>query len=149
MLKGTPKQLIPLLLDLNQEKQYEVKEVRNRRSLSANGYFWVLCNEIGNVLNKSKEEVHIELLKSYGQILLVPLLPNQDPKGFFEYFEYECEREINGVEAVYFKVFKRSSEMNSKEFSILLEGTVQEAKNLDIKTYDEIKIEKLISEWGK
>ena len=40
-MKGTPKQLITYLVTLDDEKLYEVKEYKGKRSLDANAYYWV------------------------------------------------------------------------------------------------------------
>lgn len=46
---------------------FEIKRFRRRRSLDANAYYWVLCTKLAGVLHTSNEEVHNEMLCSYGQ----------------------------------------------------------------------------------
>jgi len=53
---GTPKQLIPYLVTLDDEKVYEVKEHKNKRSLDANAYYWVLVNKIASELTQVIKE---------------------------------------------------------------------------------------------
>jgi hypothetical protein len=144
---GKPIDLLNYIYNLDKDKQYEIVEVKQKRSINSNDYFWTLCNKIGNVLKISKEDVHLTMLKDYGQILLIPLAPNQDPKGYFEYYEKFKETVIDGKEAIYYKVFKRSRDMDSKEMSILLDGVKHEADQLGIETKTPKELSILNSKW--
>lgn len=144
---GTKKEIIDFLLDKPNEKKYEIKEHKEKRSLQANAYCWKLCTEIANVLGTTKDEVYLEELKRYGQSMLIPTAKDSKPDGYFKYYEFEGKRLLNGRELNFYKVFKGSSEYDSKEMSILLDGIVQDAKELDIETLEDIKINKLIEEW--
>lgn len=44
-----------------------VKRHREKRSLDANAYCWLLINEIANVLRVDKDSVYLSMLKRYGQ----------------------------------------------------------------------------------
>ena len=146
---GTPKELIKRLLELDQDKKYEIKEYKEKRSLDANAYYWHLINEMSNILKLGKEELHRKMLKEYGQVMIVPLTLKQNPEGYFKYFEKYKKGKINNVEVILYKVYKPSSEMNSKEFSILLDGLVQECREMDIPTLEDLKIKKMIEEMEK
>lgn len=144
MLIGTIKQLIPKMLELNQEKKYVIKEHREKRGLDANSYYWSLTNQLSNLLHLGNEELHLRLLKDYSQVMLVPLLPEQNPQGYFKYYEKYKETEIEGKEAIYYKVWKPSSEMNSKEFWLLIKGLEQECQNVGIETLEEKKLREMM-----
>lgn len=120
----------------------KVSEYKEKRSKDANAYAWVLIGKIADELRTSKEEVYLTMLKRYGQSVLVPLLPNQNPTGYFKYCEYYGRRNVNGKEADYYIVYKGSSEFDTKEMSILIDGVVYEAKNLGIQTLtpEELKL---------
>lgn len=87
------------------------------------------------------------MLKDYGQSLLVPLTPGLNPNGYFKYCEFFEKGKLNGKECDWYKVYKGSSEYDTKEMSVLIDGIVYEAKQLDIATLEDYKIEKLIEEW--
>ena len=61
--------ILPLIFRLYKDTLYDVKIVKNRekRSNNANSYLWELCTQIGNVMNLSKNEVYLQMLKDYGQ----------------------------------------------------------------------------------
>lgn len=146
---GKIDKFLPLIFRLDKDTVYDVKidKHREKRSLNANAYLWKLVTEIGNVLNKSKEEVYLQMLIDYGQSEMVSILSEIDVKGYFKYYKLAGTSILNGKEFNHYKIYKGSSEYDTKEMSILLEGVVQEAKNLGIKTKDDIELERMIDKW--
>ena len=146
---GKIDKFLPLIFRLDKDTIYDVKidKHREKRSLNANAYLWKLVTEIGNVLNKSKEEVYLQMLIDYGQSEMVSILSEIDVKGYFKYYKLAGTSILNDKEFNHYKIYKGSSEYDTKEMSILLNGVVQEAKNLGIKTKDDIELERLIKEW--
>ena len=141
---GTPEKLSQYLWQLDKDKEYEIKEYKQKRSLNSNAYAWKLITELGNVLRKSKEEVYLQMLKDYGQSEIVSMLSSIDPDGYFKYYEKFGTGEVRGKQFTHYKIFKGSSEFNSKEMSIFIDGIVQEAKQVGIQTLDELEIQELI-----
>lgn len=146
---GKIEKFLPLIFRLDKDTVYDVKidKHREKRSLNANAYLWKLVTEIGNVLNKSKEEVYLQMLIDYGQSEMVSILSEIDVKGYFKYYKVAGTSILNDKEFNHYKIYKGSSEYDTKEMSILLNGVVQEAKNLGIKTKDDIELERLLEEW--
>ena len=140
---GNTKAIIEYLFNQKRDKLFEIKEHRAKRTLTQNAYYWVLVNELANCLRKSKEEVHFDLLRDYSQVALVILKSNVDIKGYIRYYEFERETIISNVKFNIYKVYKGSSEMDKKEFSILLEGLIQEAQQQGIPTLTPNEIAKL------
>ena len=153
MIEDTCKidKILPLIFRLDKDTIYDVKinKHREKRSLNANAYLWKLVTEIGNILNKSKEEVYLQMLIDYGQSEMISILSEINVNGYFKYYKLAGTSILNGKEVNHYKIYKGSSEYNTKEMSILLEGAVQEAKSLGIKTKEDYEIEKLIEEWDK
>ena len=131
---GYPEELSRYLWNLDKDKKYEIKEYKPKRSLSQNSYAWVLINELANKMRLSKEEVYIGLLEDYSQCLMIPVEKGKKPNGYFKYYKYIATTSINGKEADYYKVFKGSSEFDTEEMSIFLDGIIQECKQLGIET---------------
>ena len=144
---GTPEQISRYLWQLDKDTEYEIKEYKKKRSLDQNAYAWKLITEIGNVLRKSKEEVYLQMLKDYGQSEIVSILSSINPKGYFKYYEEVGKGTVNNKEFTHYKIFKGSSEFDSKEMSIFIDGVVQEAKQLGIETLTPDKIAELKSLW--
>ena len=146
-MTGTIEQIIQYLFKQDKSKQYEVKEHREKRSLNANNYAWKLITEIANVMRLSKEEVYIEMLKLYGQSEMVSVLADIDVSKYFKYYSEVGESILNGKKFKHYKVYMGSSEMDTNQMSILIDGIVQEAKQLDIETMTPEQLSRLKEEW--
>ena len=140
---GTPKELSMYLWNLDSDKKYEIKEYKQKRSLSQNSYAWVLINELANKMRMSKEEMYIQMLEDYSQCLMIPVQKGTIPSGYFKYYKFVASTTINGKEADYYKVFKGSSEFNTEEMTIFLDGIIQECKQLGIETLTPEELERL------
>lgn len=140
---GTPDKLVQVLFNLDKDKKYVLKEYKEKRSLDQNAYAWKLITEIGNILRKSKEEVYLIMLKDYGQSEIVSMLSSINPKGYFKYYESIGTGIVNNKEFTHYKVYKGSSEFDSKEMSIFIDGIVQECKQLGIETLTPDEIARL------
>lgn len=114
----------------------EIKLYREKRSLDANAYAWHLMNEIGNILRKAKEDVYFDMLKSYGQGGTVSI-QEKDSEAFRRTWKYHEEigtSQLNGKTFHHFRFWVGSSEYNTREMSVFIDGIVEEAKNLGIET---------------
>lgn len=136
------------LWEQDKDKLFEIKECKNKRSLNSNSYLWVLCTKIASIMNLSKEEVYLKMLEDYGVSLLVPLSPDVKPDGYFKYYKFFEHGILNNKRCKWYIVFKGSSEYNTSEMSVLLNGVVQEAKQLGIMTLDEIELKEMLDKWN-
>ncbi len=144
---GTVSDIKKKLFQLEPDKKYsvEIKLYREKRSLNANNYCWKLCTEIASELNSDKDTIYLMMLKRYGISDLIPIR-NDIPVGdYFKYFEIES----NNNKYTWYKVYKGSSQYDTKEMSILLNGIVSECKELGIPTKEDIEIQRMINEWEK
>lgn len=127
----------------------EVKQYRAKRSLNANAYAWLLIGKIADVLRAGKDEIYFKLLKRYGQSELISVLSHIPIEHYVRYYEEAGESELNGKMFTHYRVFKGSSEFDSREMSIFIDGVVSEAKNLDIQTETPSQIAEMKSRWGE
>lgn len=140
---GNAEAIIQYLFQQDREKLYEVREYKQKRSLTANAYFWVLVNEIANVTKQSKDEIHLQMLKEYGQNEVFSIRSDIDVSRYLKYYEEIGKGKVNGKEFTHYRVFKGSSEMDSREMAILIDGVVQEAEQLGIPTLTPNEIARL------
>ena len=124
-------------------------EHKEKRSIAANNYLWALCNELGNKLRISKDEVYLNCLRKYGQSEIISVRSNVSVKGFFKYYEEIGTGTVNGKEFTHYKVYKGSSEYDTREMSILVDGVVEDAKEQGIQVLSASELELLKEEWGK
>lgn len=142
-MEGKIDEIIQWLFKQDKDKIYEIKEKKEKRSLSQNAYAWKLITEIGNVLRKSKEEIYLNMLKDYGQSQIISILSTVDPNGYLKYYEEIGTGVVNNKEFTHYKIFKGSSEFDTKEMSIFIDGIIQECNNLGIATLSKEEIASL------
>lgn len=121
----------------------EIKRYRERRSLTANAYCWVLCQRIAEELSKhgqyiSKEEVYRKAVRDCQMFDYVMV------KGYAaESFQRRWNASGVGWQAVeltkkddnvVFMVFQGSSVYNTEEMGRLIECLIDEANQLGIET---------------
>lgn len=145
---GTLEEIVKWLFTQDREKLFEIKEHKEKRSRNANAYAWCLITKIADALRKSKDEIYLMMLEAYGQSEIVSVVSSVDVHGFFKYYEVFGTSSLNGKEFTHYKVFKGSSEYNTLEMSILIDGIVQEAKDLGIETLPPYELARLKDTWN-
>ena len=141
-----------LMVDELREKEklsIEVKEYREKRSLNANAYAWLLIGKIADILRAGKDEIYFRLLKRYGQSELISVLSHVPISHYLKYYEEAGESTLNGKVFTHYRVYKGSSEFDTREMSIFIDGVVSEAKGLGIQTETPDEIARLKSLWGE
>lgn len=132
-MTGTIKQLM-VWLSMQPDGMYEVKPYHEKRSLNANSYFYVLQNKLAQVLKTSNDELHERLIKRYSDATIITVPEDYEIKGFIKYYDIYKSGEIKGNKVILYKVYKPSHEMDTKEFSRLLDGIISECKEVGIET---------------
>lgn len=144
---GKADEAIKWLLSQDREKTFEVKPYHPKRSLNANAFCWHLCNEMANVLRTSKDEVYQEMLKRYGQSRVISVLSEIDISRFVKYYEEIGKGHVEGKEFTHYRCFIGSSEYDSREMAILIDGIVDEAQELGIDTLPTTAVERMKALW--
>ena len=146
---GNPQEIIQWLFDQDKNKKFEVKEYHKKRSLNANAYAWALIGKIADVLRSSKDEIYLEMLKKYGQSEIVSVLSDINVTGYFKYFEEIATVKLQGKNFTHYKVFKGTSEYNTAEMAVFIDGVISEADELGVDTLPPNEVEKIKSLWGE
>jgi len=147
--KGTVKRALEGLV--GKRLSAEIKPWRKKRSLDANAYFWVLCGKIGEVLRKSKDEVYVDLICDYGVFdhLYVVSEAVDAVKQKWRACRELGEVWVDGELRACLQCYYGSSVYDTKEMSRLIDGTVQEAKELGIETLTPSELAAMKSAWGR
>lgn len=133
----------------------KIKAVRytQRRSLDANAYFHVLVGKIADVLTISKAKAKNVLICKYGQPQLLPdggimVYKTNAPEDFmWEQESMHCIPVKYEENATFYKVYRGSHTYDTKEMSVLIDGTVADAKELGIETATPDELERMKQEW--
>lgn len=151
---GSADNIIVWLTQQPDDKIFEIKEHRKKRSLNANSYAWVLCGAIANVLGSTKEEVYKKVIRDVGEFEVVPIRRDAVEK-FIKIWRSKglgwlCDAKPSKLEGfVNVTVYYGSSVYDTQQMSRLINSLVEEAKVLGIVTLDELKIKELIDRYDK
>ncbi|MBR1445468.1 MAG: hypothetical protein IJ586_00065 [Alloprevotella sp.] len=128
------------LLDQEPNKAFKVQEVRSRRSLTQNAYYWALLGQLAAKMGMGHTELHRHMLREYGAYEIFSVREDVPFEQYFRYCELLGEGTVNGRVFKHVRVFKGSSQMDSREFSRLLEGMRQECilQGIQVMTPQEI-----------
>lgn len=128
-----------------------MKQFRYKRSLDANGTLWLVLGQMADILKTTKDELYLEMLDRYGVYTHIIVKPEVVDKVKSEWRTVRELGEVivNGKTGIQLQCYFGSSSYDSKEFSVLLDGVLREAKELDIVVITKAEQELLISQWGK
>ncbi len=132
----------------------EISKQKKKRSLDANSYAWVLITKIADVLRTSKEELYIEMLKRYGQRekQLISIIDNEEAIAMiYRATNNHCtvvgEGTVNGKQFKHLAILIGSSQYDTRQMAILIDGIVSECKEMGIETLPPDEIKALKESW--
>lgn len=129
----------------------EISKHRDKRSLDANAALWKMLSLMAESLHTTKDELYIEMLDRYGVFTHIVVKPEAKDRVKEEWKTVRelGEVKINGKTGIQLQCYFGSSTYDSLEFSKLLDGVIQEAKELGIDFISREDQSRMISEWGK
>lgn len=126
---------------------------KQKRSLDANAYAWVLMTKIANHpdISSSKEDVYEQMLQKYGTLyededgyITITVKKSVDMSKVDGHWKFIKD---NGKFASYLMI-KGSSEYDTAEMSHFIDRIVEESKELGIETATPDELERMKQEWG-
>ena len=129
----------------------ELKIFRGRRSLDANAYLWVLLGQMADVLHTDKWDIYLEMLSRYGVFTHVIVKPEAVDRIKSEWRAVTelGEVTVNGKTGVQLQCYYGSSVYDTKEMSRLIDGVVDECKELGIETATPDELARMKREWNQ
>lgn len=118
----------------NDDALFEVRLWKRKRSLTQNAYYWALLNRLGLALGYASDELHGHMLREYGVYDTFTVRADVPLARYFRYYDIVGSGVMDGVRYSHVRAFKGSSEMDSGEFSKLLDGAIQECRAQGIET---------------
>lgn len=149
---GNKNEVIRFVLSATPDKQFEVKDYKEKRSLDANAYMWVLIQKIQEIINVPKEEIYKDLIKTIGVYEVVPI-KNEAVSKFCEAWKHNglgwitetTKSKLEGYTNVL--AYYGSSTYDTKQMTRLIEEVLQECRQLDIETKSKEEINSLLRSW--
>lgn len=136
-----------------------IKKHRQRRSSDANAYFHALIDKLADKIGISKPRCKNIMIGRYGQPFYIDdaeteeaiIKTNIPVDQMLENPELHCmpckSKFEDGKEVVFYKVFRGSSTYDTKEMSILIDGTILECKEQGIETLPPEELERMLKRW--
>lgn len=140
------------------ELDIELDKHREKRTLNANAYCWVLCDKIAKKLTVpdaviTKEDVYKDAILNIGtfQPMIVEEKAYDNLKRIWEkqglgFLIQEVSRKDKCIRI---NCYYGSSTYNTKEMSLLIELLVQQAKEQGIEIKTQAEIDSLLRSWDK
>ena len=144
------KQLETLVGKFKANTEWELKPIRQKRSLDSNAYFWKLADEIAIATNSTKEIVYWQLIRDV---------------GVFDTFQFKDQKAMDRFKSSWqskglgwltrtvdedkfiLQAYYGSSVYDTAEMSRLIDEAVNEAKRLGIETKPQWEIDSMLKEW--
>lgn len=136
-----------------ENKNVEIKEHKEIRSLDANAYMWVLLTKLQEKLKTPKEELYREYIHRIGSAEILPV-KNEAVKRFCEawhknglgWITETTKSKLDGFTNVI--AYYGSSSYNTSEMSRLIDEVVQDCKEENIETKSDKEIKNLLNQWS-
>ena len=130
----------------------ELKQHRNKRSLDANAYCWVIINKIAERTDVPAKDIYIEAIKYVGSYETLPVKNEAVEKFIIAWNKnglgWVCETTKSKLEGfTNVLAYYGSSSYDTKEMSRLIDVIVQEAKQWDIETLTPQELSRLKEDW--
>jgi hypothetical protein len=143
------------ILAKGKELAVEVKQHRKTRSLNANAYFHLLVGKIAVAMNLGEDETKVRLVLEYGSIMRdengekvgFKLPVSVDVNQIYKYAKWFDERTEDGHKFNCYIIYEHTHKLDTKQMARLIDGTVYEAKELDIETMTPQELALLKQEW--
>ena len=144
---GHAEELKGCKLSVNMEK------FKKKRPVNANALLWKCLSDIANAMNPpvDKWDVYLKMLRRYGKFTYVSVIPESVEVMKSKWRECEVVGEIvvDCQVMVQMICYFGSSTMNTKEFSVLLDGVVSEMKEMGLQPPCSQDMKRLLDQWEK
>lgn len=149
MMTGDKNECIKYLLEQEDDKLFDVKEHKDKRSNNANRLLWACLGRIAKALKTDSWSVYMQMLKRYGTFTYICVKPSavEGVKKQWRECEEIGELTIKGKKAVQLLCYYGSSTYNTQEFSEFLESVMSEMEEMNIPTPRQEEVERALKQW--
>lgn len=143
------------------EINFTIKKHTEPRSLNANNYAWSLIEKLAVAANMDKESMYEEMLRRYGTgetyeddagnecKVLFSLMDGIPPRLVARHYAEIGEGFVNGKKFKHYRAIKGTSEYDTREMSVFIDGIVAECRDVGIETDTPEMIARYKEDWQK
>lgn len=146
--------VLPQLGEISEVEKLSItaKKYREKRSLDANAYAWVLMQKIAEAVQTDKWSVYLRCLRDYSREFTHVIVKENAVERMKELYR-TCidlgEVTVNGQTGHQLQVFYGSSTFDTKAMSVFIDGIVRECKDLGIETLPPADLERMKATWSQ
>lgn len=158
MITGKADDIVLYLMHADKEKLFDLKEHKEKRSRDSNAYFHVL---VGKLAQAQTPPISVACMKNmliadYGQPQLIDDVPmiykTNAPPEYMQELEHIHTKLVRievekGANVYFYRVNRPTHTYNTAEMSKLIDGTVQECKNVGIETATPAELAHMAQLW--
>lgn len=115
----------------------KAKKYKEKRSGIANKFLWACLSDIAKSMTPPEDvwDVYLRMLKRYGEFTYITVKPEliEATKRIWRETQVVGEIEVDGEKRVEMLCFFGSSTLDTKEFSVLLDGVISEMEQMGLK----------------
>lgn len=133
----------------------EIKEYREKRSLDANKYFWLLLDKVAASIERTKEDLYLDYIKKIGPFKDFTMTEDEAKTFRAAWSRLGTGWPTEQVdftpdgENVVIRAYYGSSVYNKKQMSRLIDLVVQDAKEMGVETMTPAELASLLEEERK
>lgn len=155
---GNREQILLYILGQNDpDKKWDIKEHKEKRSLSQNAYYWQLLEKLAVKTHTPKAEIHnlnlrhlglVEMIDDKRITILIPDTDEAEKKTLLSSTYHlsptrQTKVGTDGITYRFYVMLRGSADMNVAEMSALVDLAVQDAKAQGIETLTPTQLEQM------
>lgn len=128
----------------------EARKWRDKRSLNANAMAWALMAKIAEKIHSDKWTVYLEMLQRYSNSFTHIIVKPQAVDAVMEMYRTAIdlgEILVDGERGHQLQVYFGSSQFDTHEMAVFIDGLVSECEGLGIDTGSEEEIRRMVEQW--
>lgn len=156
-MTGNAAQVVAFLMEADRSVLWDLKEHKERRTLTQNAYYWKLCTQVAEKLHMSTARVHNMMLRQHprpyllaDKTVLIPLPDTDEAEdAALESSTFHARpgsQVITGRDGQRMRTYmllRGSSDYDTKEMSVLVDDLIEEAKAQNIETLPPAELERI------
>lgn len=144
------KQLETIVGDFRPNTEWELKLHRQKRSLSANAYAWVLCDKLADKLRTTKEEVYRQAVAQVGVFEEIKVTSPEAGQRFKRVWQHNGVGWLTKtIDETNLLAYYGSSTYDTKQMARLIDFLQEECVQQNIEVRPQWEVDAMLKEWGK
>lgn len=126
---------------------------KQKRSLDANAYYWVLCGKLAEVLNLPPKEIYRQHIRDIGNYQTI-CMKQEAVQEFAKLWCRDHEGRLIETKKSSLKgcttvlAYYGSSDFDTKQMSRLIDNCIQDCRSVGVETMTPAELDRLIGRWG-